>query len=552
MKYRLRIFTAIGLALGLFVLISGCSEEEAGSTEPQTSTTTATTSYALSENYADAPELDSDGDGLSDYDEIHLYGTDPTNPDSDGDGLDDFIEIKILKSDPLAGDEDGDGLLDGSEISTPEQQSSGCVDEDADSYLAYDSDTCPTGDDYCDDDPQNYSLFGCEFCTDNDGDGYGAECDAGDDCDDNDSAIHVGCADAEIVSSTAPDKPSEPVVTGAQVPAVVADEPAAPPEARALELDPAVSRGPQWPIPDTGQSGCFSNIISLTIFPVSGEDFYGQDAQYSINSLDSIDNGNGTVDDQVTGLLWQQESPDALYNVVEADAYCNGLVLGGHTDWRLPDNQELMTLFHYDSSSVKIESDIFPGTSRAIYWSSATQETEGSDGQPWLRNWGAYYKYGFMFLADDELLGRVRCVSGDVAGSAAHDYTDNADGTVTDNSTGLIWMQDTDDVRRTWRAGLDYCENLGWGGSNDWRLPNIKELAGLIDTLVSDPAIDTALFDQTFSASYWSSSTNFNYVDYAYVVNFYVGHIYDNLKGETDDIDILLSKENQLYVRCVR
>lgn len=58
--------------------------------------------------------LDTDGDGLSDYDEIHVYGTDPTNPDTDGDGLPDGWEVEH-GFDPLdptdaMQDMDGDGF----------------------------------------------------------------------------------------------------------------------------------------------------------------------------------------------------------------------------------------------------------------------------------------------------------------------------------------------------------------------------------------------------------------------------------------------------------
>ena len=60
--------------------------------------------------------LDSDGDGLSDYDEIHVYGTDPNNPDTDGDGLSDGEEVLTYKTDPLNPDTDGDGLTDGEEV----------------------------------------------------------------------------------------------------------------------------------------------------------------------------------------------------------------------------------------------------------------------------------------------------------------------------------------------------------------------------------------------------------------------------------------------------
>lgn len=61
-------------------------------------------------------QIDSDGDGLSDCQEIEIYGTDPFNPDSDGDGLSDWEEIYIWGTDPLNPDTDGDGYLDGEEV----------------------------------------------------------------------------------------------------------------------------------------------------------------------------------------------------------------------------------------------------------------------------------------------------------------------------------------------------------------------------------------------------------------------------------------------------
>lgn len=61
-------------------------------------------------------ELDSDGDGLSDRDEVNQYGTDPYNPDTDGDGLSDGDEVLKYGTDPLNPDTDFDGLSDGAEI----------------------------------------------------------------------------------------------------------------------------------------------------------------------------------------------------------------------------------------------------------------------------------------------------------------------------------------------------------------------------------------------------------------------------------------------------
>lgn len=64
----------------------------------------------------DDRNTDSDGDGLTDWEEKNTYGTKPLSPDTDGDGLTDWAEVMIYKTDPLNPDTDGDGYLDGDEV----------------------------------------------------------------------------------------------------------------------------------------------------------------------------------------------------------------------------------------------------------------------------------------------------------------------------------------------------------------------------------------------------------------------------------------------------
>ncbi len=59
---------------------------------------------------------DTDGDGLSDGDEVIVYKTNPLNPDTDGDGLSDGDEVLIWHTNPLNPDTDGDGYPDGTEV----------------------------------------------------------------------------------------------------------------------------------------------------------------------------------------------------------------------------------------------------------------------------------------------------------------------------------------------------------------------------------------------------------------------------------------------------
>lgn len=82
---------------------------------------------------------------------------------------------------------------------------------------------------------------------------------------------------------------------------------------------------------------------------------------------------------------------------------------------------------------------------------------------------------------------------------------------VRDNLTGLIWARDaTMAVQTNWLDAIDYCENLVYGGTNDWRLPNIKELYSLVDTGHYNVAIPSPNpFTGLGPVIYWSSSTSF-------------------------------------------
>lgn len=91
------------------------------------------------------------------------------------------------------------------------------------------------------------------------------------------------------------------------------------------------------------------------------------------------------------------------------------------------------------------------------------------------------------------------------AGMVWAGYTANGNGTVTDTVTGLTWQQADDGVYRNWEQALSYCEDLGLGGKDDWRLPNALELQSLVDYSRYDPSIDPVF--ECRSYGYWSGST---------------------------------------------
>jgi hypothetical protein len=95
-------------------------------------------------------------------------------------------------------------------------------------------------------------------------------------------------------------------------------------------------------------------------------------------------------------------------------------------------------------------------------------------------------------------------------------FLDNLDGTVTDRLTGLIWLKNTDCLYGDWTTALHQAHGLADGacgltdGSEpgDWRLPNIRELASLIDYQNHLPGLPTGHpFSGVQSGGYWSSTT---------------------------------------------
>ena len=124
-------------------------------------------------------------------------------------------------------------------------------------------------------------------------------------------------------------------------------------------------------------------------------------------------------------------------------------------------------------------------------------------------------------------------------------FTDNGNGTVSDNATGLMWQQDTardggNYDAMTWEEALAYCEALNLGGLTDWRLPTIKELRSLVDYGEYNPAINKTFFPNTVSSYYWSSTTSADRTASAWSVFFYYGY------GSWD------YKYSSRYVRAVR
>ncbi|HZX48176.1 MAG TPA: DUF1566 domain-containing protein [Nitrospirota bacterium] len=83
------------------------------------------------------------------------------------------------------------------------------------------------------------------------------------------------------------------------------------------------------------------------------------------------DNGNGTVTDSGTHLMWQQGENSSM-TWEAALSYCEGLTLAAQTDWRLPNIKELSSIVDDTRYNPSIDTTYFPGTISSGYWSSTT------------------------------------------------------------------------------------------------------------------------------------------------------------------------------------
>ena len=123
-------------------------------------------------------------------------------------------------------------------------------------------------------------------------------------------------------------------------------------------------------------------------------------------SFDSlIINGDGTVTDSSTGLMWQQNTvPGTIWE--GAFSYSESLTLAGYDDWRLPNHKELQSIVDYGAYDPAIGSDFFPNSESSSYWASSTYV-----GSPSL-TWAVFFYYGYLIGSSKTSINYLRCVRG--------------------------------------------------------------------------------------------------------------------------------------------
>jgi hypothetical protein len=313
-------------------------------------------------------------------------------------------------------------------------------------------------------------------------------------------------------------------------------------------------------LPETGQTTCYDTTGS--VIPCAGT---GQDgdrlAGVAWPSPRFTNNGNGTITDNLTGLIWLQNAlcfsgrsgAQALNDADTLNSGECGLSDGSvEGDWRLPNVNELNSLVNAEqvSTAAWLNSQGFTNVLNGVYWSSTNWVVLTASawsvimysGTPAPRDKG-YANNVLPVRATTTLpaelwkTGQTTCY--DYVGSViacpgtgqdgdwlagvpwpSPRFTDNSNGTVTDNLTGLIWLKNADCFSvQTWANALNSASTMNSGecGLSDgsveggWRLPNTIELRSVSDYSQAFPGLPSGHpftnVQSSFPSFYWSSST---------------------------------------------
>ena len=301
---------------------------------------------------------------------------------------------------------------------------------------------------------------------------------------------------------------------------------------------------------DTGQRACFDES-GRSGCKRPGEKLFGQDAQYNGAQPSYRDNGDGTVSDLNTGLMWSQGLDGQKLTPREAKRVADKMTLGGYDDWRVPTIKELYSLIdfrgytgfdgHRDMSRVPSNAVPYINTDYFDFAYGDTANGERYIDAQWLSSTHYVSKtmdvmntvFGVNF-ADGRIKGYgyqrqgtshtiktfyVRYVRGKPYGENA--FVDNGDNTITDKSTDLIWTRQDSGKAMKWSEALEYCATLESAGQSDWRLPNVKELQYIVDYQRSPDSTHSAAISPLFATTeieneagqkdfpfFWSSTTH--------------------------------------------
>jgi len=344
-------------------------------------------------------------------------------------------------------------------------------------------------------------------------------------------------------------------------------------------------------LPKTGQTGCWDESGNL----LAGCAGTGQDGdiqagvKWPLPRLTNPDGSAPAIDniilDKLTGLEWVKDAGTPTVGVCVGGAMewqggldyvkcLNGINYLGQNDWRLPNINELTSLLN------ELQKEVFVNIKSIPYWSSSSSGDDPSSA--WLVNIyngfvGSNYKGGSFYvwpvrssqlpvLASLTLpkTGQTICydAEGNIISCAntgqdsdlqlgtawpEHRFTDNGNGILTDNLTGLIWPRESftsgpaecnPGNYTTWQGALDHVKCLNTNnylGFTDWRLPNLNELVSLVNWNEADIIawLNSVGFNNVQYDRYWTSSTVTSDPTQIWGISLYGGSVFTENKTDS-------------------
>lgn len=312
-----------------------------------------------------------------------------------------------------------------------------------------------------------------------------------------------------------------------------------------------------YPIVDTGQTHCYGNNGQIVCPSSKSQPFYGEDAQFDGLQPAYRDNGDGTITDLNTGLMWVKARGKKV-TWAHAVAGASKCRVGGYTDWRMPTIKELYSLINFTGGirpgmgridpAERSAADSIPYIDTRYFgfkYGDPSQGVRGIDCQDWSATRyvsttmrGAATIFGVNF-ADGRIKGYplvnppklgpgykklyVRYVRGNPA-YGKNEFRLNGNGTVSDLATGLMWSTNDSGHGMNWEQALAWVQMKNrehYLGYSDWRLPNAKELQSIVDYHRSPDTTDSAAINPIFHCTsiinaagqkdypyYWTSTTH--------------------------------------------
>jgi hypothetical protein len=313
-----------------------------------------------------------------------------------------------------------------------------------------------------------------------------------------------------------------------------------------------ISQTPAYPIVGTGVSLCYGNTAPIACPTNTTDPFFGQ---FSGITPSYQNNGDGTISDMNTGLMWIQArgtkiSWDSAFIMA---AQCT---TGGYNDWRVPTIKELYSLMNFTGKSGTTHPDCIAYID-TTYFGWTTGDLSIGERIIDAQDWSANEYTGLTMMADTTIFGLntidgrikgypkyqppsnttpqrmyIRYVRGNI-NYGINNFVDNGDNTITDNATGLMWTKNDDGSGMNWEEALAYAQaqnGQNYLGHSDWRLPNAKELQSIVDYSRSLDATSSASIDPVFNCTaitdeggftnypfYWTSTTHLDNMGAVYL-----------------------------------